>query len=1732
MRDLDLWQFLEATEVDSKIGSTSVSPLEQLAERSLRQRAPFVSLLIRWLDSPDASVRRAILLCLAGCRGVAARRALVNHLDDDDASVRQAALDTISVTPTRSLLVHALFHPRCDVRLAAIESATKQSAGMRKNNADLLLYLLCDPETRQHAIDYLATSQIDRLPFMLVSAMHAAKLIDDTLARRIVLMADPRMIIVLLSNWSESDDIDSPPVIWLLSLFWDQDTSEPEAVSNRFPKGFFHALIESISAPTGNWVDTKFALRCRDLVHQRGRWNPLVARLCLIGLASRLDWLVDDVLPLDVFREVADELYRVGMSIAEVPVEVVRGYLKSPWCRRESGQLDLRVIGAILHLRRRDGFQVLLSEFKVTQITAGFDERPAESAMLFSYPGSSKEQNELIEAVFANRSKDPFAIAIMLCVVPASGLRFVASLTSAEMVKTLRELYRLTDGDEWSVSVNKSAAIAHQFCRQMLSGQKLDEIAFREFLQQWLTDRWLSDTPIATVWIDSADERVRRRARFSVGVDLVTEVIRSLDNEWIVVWMIDNMTPVTMAQFLSVVPYCSGLSYAFEMTLAQRLIDHPEPALAQWAADRVSVQNGASGNAEKEAAEAALEPGSSLSPANRHILINESAIRMHALAVSLIGKRCVGVVDAIRERGSLTTDDERVAACIALFASADSPIEIATTLVTLGCDDERVYALVVPELIRHAYLSRLGPLGFALMHRWEFPAFSFGRCCMADESECIAWLEMADRLAAPVLAQELVRCIAHVTALYIARENTRAEELLGKSLLETWLERLPTQYSVDAAGVLMRAFKRGINRAAFVQMQTRALEIIPELSAEVQFRLRPWVDSTRLGSVAITRQIKPTAVDSKTRDAISRCMDRDRLSAWLRDRDATIVVDAVIRLIELGHTGIECLVDSLLENPPLPCAQAIAETVLLWPADELPLVVGLIGDRMPDNRKLPDSTLFHFTLYALVGFGDGSHVEFDRDTAIKVLSDVMMRPCTTSWIQSTDMTLLLSQLSHDEIAELCCRWTQSMHPNVYRWAVLRQVLRLDNADVDHAPVIRSLEQFLQIGTDRDQSLRVKAAVALARKGNWIGFPILLTHRLEHGVSDANDPLARLPMQWVPDKLVVPAVESLLAAGPDAISEIALNSLIDFQRMEIHHVKAAERVMRDAMDDNVRQGVATMVRGHGDRPGKLRRIAGEFKRGVQVGRELTGRLFSIEMIGGSDYGYTRLTEDRIYINPMPLLTGVPHAEDIVQGLIVHEIGHHMYHRGRKEEMIWRSAQKQGLGQLLNLVADEHLERNLRALDRNYGNQLKRLGAYAFNRGAKDMAVDQVLRLLRENAFDVLRNNPPTVARAPECLHLRGGMLLQDLERCGSSFARFFRAMRLGLGNRHDDPKVAEGLALFDKSFRKLDMFGLMRVCKQLRRIFGDDACMNGFPTLESLLSDSDGDLAVKADGISNDDIQREILRVTKPPSADGGSGGPLVINVGDDLQFNLIHRVQRLPYLPDAYRPLAEQVGATSRQFRDFLRDLGLSQVRRPRRIRGRSVDAGGLRNLVLRGDPRVLVAREVRYHNDLFLSVVVDCSGSMDTGDSMPKARLFAAMMAEACRGLAGVDLRIFGFTDNEIYDAGDAMRPAIAELSAGGGNNDAAALWHAAGVAKQSRRSAKVLVMISDGLPTECSTQALAALEQRLSRQSDTVCAQVAVRPLTEICFQNYIELTDTDIAVSVRRFGAIVAKLVKQMI
>src|SRR3569623_3749093 len=125
---------------------------------------------------------------------------------------------------------------------------------------------------------------------------------------------------------------------------------------------------------------------------------------------------------------------------------------------------------------------------------------------------------------------------------------------------------------------------------------------------------------------------------------------------------------------------------------------------------------------------------------------------------------------------------------------------------------------------------------------------------------------------------------------------------------------------------------------------------------------------------------------------------------------------------------------------------------------------------------------------------------------------------------------------------------------------------------------------------------------------------------------------------------------------------------------------------------------------------------------------------------TDFGHTRLDSSKSYVSPLPMLRDEPNGQDVVEGLVLHEIGHHVYHRGELEQALWKKAHQEGIGHLLNLIADEHLERNLRAVSPEYGDRLLRLGAYAFQHAPQEIKLATLLDALRAGAARALTARP--------------------------------------------------------------------------------------------------------------------------------------------------------------------------------------------------------------------------------------------------------------------------------------------------------------------------------------------------------------------------------------------------------
>lgn len=1053
------------------------------------------------------------------------------------------------------------------------------------------------------------------------------------------------------------------------------------------------------------------------------------------------------------------------------------------------------------------------------------------------------------------------------------------------------------------------------------------------------------------------------------------------------------------------------------------------------------------------------------------------------------------------------TIEESVARAVALLGSADPIAATDAALVRFPFGDDAFEdaldtALVAAFGVRTGGLS---PLGHAWLWRWDAHALVHLELCLAAHASLADALRARLALETVALRRASVEALGSALELLRFRERPRFRELVTPDLVAALASALPGDAEVPAARALRRIFESSeISLADAIGVIRAAL---PELGDEARRELSPIIDSNGLPARPAPRPPDPE-VDSALIAKIRASSDLEALAAHTGDPRAAVVHEATLRLILLGEEGQGVLASRIESIAAFERIAPIVESLPLWAA-------GASVDRARRAMEAHPLTERAFRIaIALLERGDME--------ALPRALDAARAPLESGWFRAQDWDALARFVDSRVAARAL-----SVSPHAH--ASLRAVEILLGGAVSEEDAA-ALRGYLDCGTDRMGSQRRRAAQKLLESGDPYGLPLVVTTTLDDTKGRS------ILFAHVDAQRAAMFVRGLLAAGGTIVKEASI----------VHHVVSmplhtSEDAFREILDrattDAARMTAAKHAGSRASRERKLMRVVETFAWGVRVARRMLGKPMRVRMTGSQSLGFTKTRENVVYVTPLPILRGDRHGTEVVEALIVHEIGHHLYHAGTANEAVWAKAQKAGIGGLLNLVADEHLERNIRALDREHGDRLKRLAAYAFQHTRRMLPVRRVLSHVGAAASAVLPTVGLGVARDDASVLVETGSFLFTMEKSALAFSRFARALRMGLGNRHDDPKVAEALELFGPSFRGATMERLLEISEKLRLIFGWETNLcESFGAHESIEDEhADVDSVVWGEGLSQDEVDRMVRRITErseaSPSSPTGGGG-LAINVGEDEKFARIERVERKAYDPTAHAPYARRVTRPAQLLRRYFEELGLGFRPERMRLSGRRLDQTRLLPLVLHGDPRLLVSRQAFFARDLFLGIVVDCSGSMASRDNMERGKLFAALLAEATAPMSGIDTRVLGFTDQVIYDCGDAKRCAAHALSAGGGNNDAAALYHLAKLAKQSQRKAKVLVMVSDGLPTECTVAALRGLVRQLGQRERMVCAQVAVQALAEVCFPHYVVLSDASIEATVNKFGALVAKLVARAI
>ena len=1656
MRDLELWRRVEA-------GEASATDVAAITGWSLAQRAAHLGLIAPLVAHADPAMRTAAFGALAGVRGVPGVRALVAGLDDPDEAVWRAALDALRATsrdaPGR--YVHALFHARVEVRLAALADVPRAAT-------EAAAYLRADPA---------CASLASALPW----PDHPLPLAFD-LHRHGALTSQPLIDLVLATPPSE-----------LMTYLRAERGRDAEAVD-----AYLAAATTAATLPTAPGEDVLDQLvraideigrpeRALDAVFDALRFDasgkPFLRRTA-VAFLSRLATAPTRIIvmaagaltplaigwpgfPRDQLGHVVEGLLRFRWPVKPTTAEVNELLLRPEILR------DLAIAAAItgLHAGRKLGRLIkAVGEPAILESLIATGHGWREICLL------SPEQPPLELrwlAVIERTHPDRHAVLAGTALAMFQGPRL------EDLVQKLQRKSRHAA----FLSLALRTELAHDDARIVAAARAVAPRVDRTQLAQILT----------ALLAPEAGER---------GIQVALVVARALDDKQLAsaAGLIDDDAA---ARFVIVLDGFDALPRDRELALARAFLASAHPAVKAWATSvtRVTV-------AAPVVPLPAVRGRRELDAKQKAKIETCGASDLEAALHPALIAPVTGLVGSLAIRPAVPSS----AACAALLGCADPLYEVARQLdrfadETPRFDDELDSAAIA--------LWRTGvdlpPLAHARLWRWEAHTDAMKRWVHAAGGVHAA-LRAIDDLPGVMANDTLWKGIAEL--MMFVRYRDRVEFLHeGTPELAVFVAERVDRPVIGrhAARIAVSLIEGGVVPLSTIKQ--RLLDRTADTDASTRELLGRLV---RLDGMPVPPKPAAGAPAGDVIATIKATRDIDVLVGWCSDPRTAVAQEAVLVLLTLGERGQLRLAHLLTRLPEVPSPVPLLASVALWdagPALEIARQVAAGADLLPEWQ-------FHLCL----GLGD-------PERAIAAVRT----PSSTSWFRRIDWDALIRGAPPMTCA---LALTDATHHHAYA----RSIELLLGTSETEPRVPDALRRFLEVSAARPIDLRRAVARRLALDyGDPTGLPILIAEIIDEGAPDAS---IEFLTEATGTRVARAVVDAALIGGHGACTEKRMWDVLDrLKRTSLVEPAALPplyvRVLEQGSTALARRTAAKLAVGDALTHRRLISVAEVFAWGVRRSVELTGKLMRIHMTSAErDLGHTYLDQARIFVTPLPLLRQEEHGKDIVEGLILHELGHHVYHRGDEALALWKQAHAEGIGHLLNLVADEHLERNLRALDRGYGDRLKRLDAYAFQHAAQELKIKLLLESLRASTAPALIGIELGVAFDEASVRIRRGAILVELERAGHPLARFARALRMGLGNRTEDPLVGAALALCTKDLKKLDMRGLYDLTRRLAAMFGGAiAVARVFGGAEGLeLGDKERELDVHGAGLDDDILQREVERILDPRRSDKtAKSGPrdrLQINVSPDEEFDNIRTITRVDGDPVEHKRLAHETNRHSVRLRSHLDDLGLRWEPAKARIKGHALDRSRLRALVTRGDPRILIARTPVRRTDLFLGTIIDCSGSMSAGQNIERAKKFGVMIAEAVRPLPGVEARFFGFTDSVIYDAGDAQQCDVTALVANGGNNDAAALLHVANVAAGSRKRARVLVMISDGLPTECSVSALRGLVTMLTKRRGIVCAQVAVRKLEEECFPHHIVLDDSEIDVAVAKFGRMIGDLARKVL
>ncbi|HEY4056402.1 MAG TPA: hypothetical protein VGM39_07325, partial [Kofleriaceae bacterium] len=1442
MRDLELGRRIDA-------GSVTADELHQLAVLPLTARAPFLRSVLHLLNGEIKNdVRAAALELLTGARGMAAMRSVVAHLNDDDPGVRMAALETLRTTardaPVR--FSHALFHPRDDVRRAALAGTLPAGTG------EIATYLRADPVCADLA--YELPWPEPRFPLAL--DLHRMKALSDRALLEQMTQASP----IQLREALESDYARNGA---LVAAYLD-DVAMGKPLGVAVGHDVIDAVIAAI-ATTSSWTRELSALvaaiarpkaKARpakdappdDEIAKGAKPDALVQR-ALVSVLSRLAvaphpqlWATAVALdPQLLARAPMDPSVREaladGMFTFSWPVRVARdrvlAMLGMPAVRDDLA-LAAAIVGWLPH--ETDPAQPVLPGIETKK-------RPAMSRLqAISSALGDEHVLDLLRKSTHGWEK--------LCRLPqessATELRWLAQIRrwdpvhAANLEGIALAVWRKGRLDAFITKVPEAQRPSSLFALLQTAGLAKSD-PHRLF--------------VCTMFATRMDP-----AAFSTLLERVLDPVLgedARDNAVCVLRALNDKQVVTVAKRLADDVLARLVAHIDTLAEIDSLPRSIEVALASIAADRTDELKAWARKIVTPVAVVAaivLPPNRArrmLDDGERNTIATAADDSLLAALNKSVFTPTVGLAEALGRRRGMRS----ISACCALLGSADPLPEVALQLdrfaeFTAKFDGE------LDDTAATSWRSAdetVPPLVHARLWRWEAHTAYLAEW-IASAGGVFRALQAIDAVEGRLAKQTLWRGIAEVLVHFRYRDKSRYLLEASADLARFAAERVSEPHGQQAARVVVALVEGGA--VPIDEVRAILLAKTPDAAAEAREQLARLI---RMDGMPTPPPVMEVLAPSAMLERIRATKDLDALEKWCADSRSGVAQEAALAMASLGSLGQQRLANMLPRIGDFLAPVAILSTIGLWDDTAALSAARALAER----SDLAPEWQFHLC----VGIGD-----FGRATqAVHAVPSMPFK--RVDWET-------LAKLRSPMVTAL--RLIDAPQHHAY-WPSIELLL----AEPRTPETKDGLVRFLEVDQARPLHLRRDAAERLiVAENDPRGLPIIVEKLIE-GQGD-HKPLLTGVISRMHDLIAEAIVDVALIGGHAACSEKRLIALLD--EIRPHRKldpdldgRLATRLLDEAQTKAGRKYGATRAVSDREAGSRMRAVAEVFAWGVRRGVELTGRQMRFHLTSEQkDFGYTFLDGNQVYVSALPMLRGEPNGIDVVEGLVLHELGHHAYHRGEEPQAIWKKAHEEGLGHLLNLIADEHLERNLRGVEPEYGDRLKRLGAYAFQHAPQEIKVTSLLQSMRGSSARALIGTELEVAFDEEAVRLKRGAILSQLEKHGHPLARFSRALRMNLGNRYADPLVSAALDLIPKNLKTLSMKEMYELTKRLAEMFGGaTACAKVFGGAEGLeFGERDDD--VFSGGVDDAILQKEVERILDPNQAKGsGKKGPpdrLAINV--------------------------------------------------------------------------------------------------------------------------------------------------------------------------------------------------------------------------------------------------------------